>query len=68
MRVFQHVLLKHGHENADMQKQKFDDATLQYSMGKMLAVANCIPGPYLKTSHIFSKHKATVDKILNESD
>ena len=32
---FHHVLLKHGHENAEMQKKKrkFDDVTLQYSIG-----------------------------------
>ena len=30
--VFYHVLLKYGHENAEMQKRKFDDVTLQYSM------------------------------------
>ena len=28
MRVFHHVLLKYGHENAEMEKQKFDDVTL----------------------------------------
>ena len=32
MRVFHHVLLKFGHENAEMQKRKFDDVTLQYSI------------------------------------
>ena len=31
-RVFHHVILKNGHENAEMQKQKFDDVTLQYSI------------------------------------
>ena len=36
-RVFHHVLLKYGHENAEMQKKKkkkkkFDDVTLQYSI------------------------------------
>ena len=31
MRVFHHVLLKYCHENAEMQKRKFDDVTLQYS-------------------------------------
>ena len=31
--VVHHVLLKYGHENAEMQKRKFDDVTLQYSMG-----------------------------------
>ena len=30
---FHHVLLKYGHENAEMKKRKFDDVTLQYSMG-----------------------------------
>ena len=30
MRVFHHVLLKYGHENAEMQKRKFDEVTLQY--------------------------------------
>ena len=29
---FHHVPLKYGHENAKMQKQKFDDVTLRYSM------------------------------------
>ena len=29
-----HVLLKYGHENAEMQKQKFDDVTLRYSIGR----------------------------------
>ena len=32
MRGFHHVLLKYGHENAEMQKRKFDDITLQYSI------------------------------------
>ena len=32
VRVFHHVLLKYGHENAEMQKRKFDDVTLQYSI------------------------------------
>ena len=32
VRVFHHVLRKYGHENAEMQKRKFDDVTLQYSM------------------------------------
>ena len=32
VRVFHHVLLKYGHENAEMQKRKFDDVTLWYSM------------------------------------
>ena len=32
VRVFHHVLLKHCHENAEMQKRKFDDVTLQYSI------------------------------------
>ena len=31
VRVFHHVLLKYCHENAEMQKRKFDDVTLQYS-------------------------------------
>ena len=30
--VFHHVLLKYGHENAEMQKRKFDDVTLRYSI------------------------------------
>ena len=30
--VFHHVLLKYCHENAEMQKRKFDDVTLQYSI------------------------------------
>ena len=32
VRVFHHVLLKICHENAEMQKRKFDDVTLQYSI------------------------------------
>ena len=32
MRSFHNVLLKYGHENAEMQKRKFDDVTLQYSI------------------------------------
>ena len=31
-RFFHHVLLKYCHENAEMQKRKFDDTTLQYSI------------------------------------
>ena len=27
---FYHILLKYGDENAEMQKRKFDDVTLQY--------------------------------------
>ena len=33
MRDGHYVLLKYGHENAEMQKQKFDDITLCYSIG-----------------------------------
>ena len=33
VRVFHHVLLIYGHENAEMQKQEFDDFTLRYSTG-----------------------------------
>ena len=32
VRVFHHVLLKYGYENAEMQKRKFDDVTLRYSI------------------------------------
>ena len=32
VRIFHHVLLKYCHENAEMQKWKFDDVTLQYSI------------------------------------
>ena len=32
VRVFHLVLLKYSHENAEMQKRKFDDVTLQYSI------------------------------------
>ena len=32
MGVFHHVLIKYGYENAEMQKRKFDDVTLQYSV------------------------------------
>ena len=32
VRVFHHVLLKYGHENAETQKRKFDDVSLQYSI------------------------------------
>ena len=32
VRVFHHVLLKYCHENAEMQKIKFDDVTLQSSI------------------------------------
>ena len=32
VRVFHHVLLKYCHENAEIQKRKFDDVTLQYSI------------------------------------
>ena len=32
VKVFHHVLLKYDHENAEMQKSKFDDVTLQYSI------------------------------------
>ena len=32
VRVFHHVLLKYCHENAEMQKRKFDDVTLHYSI------------------------------------
>ena len=31
-----HFLLKYDNENAEMQKRKFDDATLQYSIAKIL--------------------------------
>ena len=32
VRVFHYVLLKYCHENAEMQKRKFDDVTLRYSI------------------------------------
>ena len=32
VRVFHHILVNYGHENAEMQKRKFDDVTLQYSI------------------------------------
>ena len=32
VRVFHHVLLKYGHEKTEMQKQKFDDVTLRWSI------------------------------------
>ena len=35
VRVFHHVLLKYGHENDEMQKRKFDDVTLRYSIVRM---------------------------------
>ena len=31
--VFHHALLKYGYENAEMQKRKFDDIPLRYSIG-----------------------------------
>ena len=34
MGVFHSVLLKYGNENAEMQKRKFEDATLRYSIGE----------------------------------
>ena len=38
VRVFYHVLLlKYCHENAEMQKRKFDDITLQCSMGLLFS-------------------------------
>ena len=33
VRVFYNVILKNGQEYAEMQKQKFDDVTLWYSIG-----------------------------------
>ena len=35
LRVFHHVLLKYGNENAEMYKRKFDDVTLRYSYMKI---------------------------------
>ena len=32
VKVFHHVLLKYGHNNAEIQKRKFDDVTLQYDI------------------------------------
>ena len=32
VRVFHYVLLKYCHENAEMQKRKFDDVTFRYSI------------------------------------
>ena len=34
--VFHYVLLKYGHENAEIQKRKSDDVTLWYSIGHLL--------------------------------
>ena len=36
VRAFHHVLLKYGHENAEMQKKKLDDVKLQYCILKEL--------------------------------
>ena len=39
----QHVLLKYGHENAEMQNRKFDDVTLQYCIkGKVQNELLCL--------------------------
>ena len=35
MRVFHYDLLKYGNENAEMQKRKFDDITLCYSIDSL---------------------------------
>ena len=46
VRVFHHVLLKYGHENDEMQKKKFDDVTLRYSMRAApvnAAIKHCMP-------------------------
>ena len=39
MRVFHHVLLKCGHENAEMQKKKqFDGVTLQHTISLLVKI------------------------------
>ena len=43
-RVFHHVLLKYGHENAEMQKRKFDDVTLRYSLPRNLTSSSTSHG------------------------
>ena len=40
VRVFHCILLKYGHENVAMQKQKIDDATLRYSIGLKFNTCN----------------------------
>ena len=42
---FYHVLLKYGHENAEMQKRKFDDVTLQYSIAHLYTCASISTAP-----------------------
>ena len=69
VRVFHHVLLKYGHENAEMQKRQFDDVTLHYSrlkhyMGVKRVLIPPLPSLVLTvTSHLrltefrrFNKH------------
>ena len=52
MRVFRNVLLKYGHENAEMQKRKFDDVTLRYSIIGAFT-SKTLTGSHL-TEHVLS--------------
>ena len=68
VRVFHHVLLKYCHENAEMQKRKFDDITLQYSIEGFHvtsqqpncashAIHSCHVGSFFALSGIGKSHK-----------
>ena len=48
VRIFHHVLLKYGHESAEMQKRKFDDVKLQYSIGVRIFVDDVFTAICLK--------------------
>ena len=65
MRVFHHVQLKHGHENAEMQKQ-FDDVTLQYTIDVMhtrLRVSFLLIQTHKLTVKLFTKF---VEKVQHQ--
>ena len=82
VRVFHHVLLKYGHENAEMQKKKkkkkkkIHDVTLQYSIGKLKHVCICLPRKMLTLNiiglciHTLMYHPQKIsltDKIFDTS-
>ena len=64
MRVFHHVLLKYCHENAEMQKRKFDDVILQYSIS-MTACILSVPIVFFQTSGRFTstQNSLTISEV-----
>ena len=78
VRVFHHALLKYGHENAEIQKRKFDVITLQYSICVILLIVHgtehysssssssfgCRAGDYM----ILHAHRSSASVAISSAD